>query len=60
MVEPFKQKRVGIIMVLLDGLGDYSNEVTEERKTTLQEASMPTLRALMNCKQAFWGIHDPV
>lgn len=47
-------------MVLLDGIGDYSNEVTEERKTTLQEASMPTLRALMNCKQAFWGIHDPV
>lgn len=48
MVELKKEKRVGIIMVLLDGLADYSNKTGDDRKTTLQEANIPTMTALIN------------
>jgi 2,3-bisphosphoglycerate-independent phosphoglycerate mutase len=58
MVE--SHKRVGIIMVLIDGLADYSNRVEAGRKTTLQEAKIPTLTHLINSEHSFFGVHDPV
>jgi hypothetical protein len=35
MVEKKSNKRVGIIMVLIDGIADYSNATQDARKTTL-------------------------